>query len=379
MISFLIFILILSVLVLIHELGHFVTAKKLGIQVDEFGLGIPPRIWSKKIGETTYSLNLLPFGGFVKVVGEEIEPGHELELTTNPRSFASKTPGQRILVLGAGVFMNFVLAVVIFYFVLASNSYKTQYIPTLFDTKFRFGTPVELGTVVFGMLEDSSAAKAGIEAGEAVLSIDGEPVKDVFAVREVLKDKLGKEVSVLLKDIKDGDSGTERVVKMMPQTDEKGNVILGVFLAKSVMLDYSNGTDKYLAGFLHSYNVTAYSLTTLGRLIGLSVEEKTLTPVSESVAGPVGIYHVVDGFLNYGGNRVFYHILDFVGLMSVSLAFMNILPIPALDGGRILFVFIEKLRGKPVSPKIENELHKYGFIALLGLLVLITIKDILQW
>ncbi len=375
--AILIFILILSVLVLVHEFGHFAVAKKLGIKVEEFGLGIPPRIFGKQIGETLYSLNLLPFGGFVKVAGEDPAEASKDELA-DPRSFASKSPMARIAVLVAGVFMNIVMAVVIFYIVLMHSGYKTQYIPLIFDHNFKFGESKILGTVVSGLMPESPAEKTGIELGEAIMNIDGSSINDITQLRDALKGKLGQDVSVELMDVRNEVSGPRRVVTMQPTSDDKGNVILGVYITKAVSISYDKPYQRALAGFMHSYNVMDFSIASMKSLIGLSVSEKSVEPVSSSVAGPFGIYKLVAGMLKYGGSNVFYQILDFVGIMSLSLAFINILPLPALDGGRVFFVLIEKFLGRPLSVKFEGALHRWGFAILLSLLVLVTIKDILH-
>jgi regulator of sigma E protease len=372
--TLIIFILILSVLVLVHEFGHFIVAKKLGIRVEEFGLGIPPRIFGKKFGETLYSLNWLPFGGFVKVTGED--PEESSAALTDPRSFASRTPGQRAAVLVAGVVMNMLLAAALFYIVLMSNGYRTQYIPMIFDHQFKLGSSETLGAVVTGMLDGSSAKTAGVQLGEAILEIDSLPITDVYSLRDSLKGKLGQDVTVKLQDVRVEYDGAVRTVTMKPQADDNGNVVLGVYVTKAVSLGYTQPWEKVFAGFLHSYNVLDFSVKSFGSLIGLSYSEKSMAPVSQSVAGPVGIYQLVGGLLTYGGSKVVYRILDFVALMSVSLAFINIMPFPALDGGRLLFVIIEKIKGSPVSPKVESVLHKWGFMFLLLLLVLVTIKDV---
>ncbi|RJR28048.1 hypothetical protein C4561_00915 [candidate division WWE3 bacterium] len=376
--ALLVFIIILSVLVLVHEFGHFWVAKRLGIKVEEFGLGLPPRVFGKKIGETIYSLNLLPFGGFVKVLGEEVEEGQEDSLERDPRSFASRSPLQRSLVLAAGVFNNAVLAVILFYIVLISAGFKTAYIPLFFDYKFRFGEEAIIGTVVTALEEGSPAESSGIELGEAVMKIDDSPVYSSKDIRSVLENKRDQVVTVELMDIKDGDTGATRTVGLTPMLDEKGNPVLGVYLTKSVSIRYESLPQKLFSGFFHAYNVTAYSMTSFGKLISLSVESRDISPVSQSVAGPVGIYQVVGSVLEYGGDKVIINILDFVALMSVSLAFINILPFPALDGGRLLFVIIERIRGKKISPVIEANIHKLGIMFLLALIVLITIKDIVQ-
>jgi regulator of sigma E protease len=377
--TLIVFIIILSILVLIHEFGHFIVAKKLGIRVEEFGLGLPPRLFGKKIGETMYSLNALPFGGFVKVTGEDLGDAPSLEaLASDTRSFMSRNPWQRIAVLLAGVFMNVVLAVSLFYIVLSSVGFKTSYMPVLFDYTFSFGDVNTINTVVTSVEPASPAAKAGIQVGEAILSINRTPVANIIDVRTLLKPYLDRDVSVLLVDLRDGSGGVTRVVVLRPQADSQGNPILGVYLSKAVSLTYAKPRQKMLAGFMHSYNVLGYSINSLGSLFKLSFENKSLAPVSQSVSGPVGIYNIVGGVLSYGGKHVVTNLLDFIALMSLSLAFMNLLPIPALDGGRAAFVVLELIRGKKVSPRLEGALHKVGFMLLFGLLILITIKDIFR-
>lgn len=369
--TLILFILILSLLVLIHEFGHFVAAKKNGIRVEEFGLGLPPKIFGKKVGETTYTLNLLPFGGFVKLTGEDSE-----EVVLDPKSFAVKKPWQRFTVLVAGVFMNFVLAILLFYVFFAFTGFKTFQLPLFFDYKFKFGRVEELNTIVADVQKDSGADKAGIELGEAVMEVGGVEVKNVKDVRALLVGKQDQDVEVRLVDFKDQASPQTRIVKVKPMVDEEGNPILGVYLTKSVSIYYEKPLEKIFAGFLHSYNVLGYSFNSLAKIIGLSVETKDLEPVSQSVSGPVGIYNIIGSILKYGGSRVWLTIMDYIALMSLSLAAINIMPFPALDGGRLIFILAEWVSGRKVNPKWEANVHKIGMFFLLALIVMITIKDI---
>lgn len=376
--ALLIFLLILSTLVLVHEMGHFFMARKLGIKVEEFGLGLPPRILGKKFGETIYSINALPFGGFVRLEGED--PEEVLEdpsKATDKRSFQMKTPFQRSLVLVAGVFMNFVLAVTLFYIVLANSGFKTAYMPQFFDYKFAFGKEETVSSLITGIEPDSAAEKNNIDVGEVIMEINGETVRDVKDVRRILKQTPGKEAYVFLMDIRK-DTNNVRKVTLMPQPDEDGDPVLGVYLSSATRVDYNEGLDKYLSGFMHTYNVMNYSMKAMGYVIGLSVSSRDLAPVSETVAGPVGIYNIVGGLLDYGGDAVVINLLDFMALMSASLAFLNIMPFPALDGGRLLFVVYEGITKRRVNPTVELKLHKFGFFLLLGLLVVVTIKDIFK-
>jgi len=372
--TLLIFILILSILVLVHEFGHFIVAKRSGIRVEEFGLGLPPRIIGKKIGETLYSFNLLPFGGFVKLTGED---DTEITSKNDPKSFVSKRAYVRAAILMAGVTMNLILAIVVFQFVLASNNYKSLYLPLFFDHTFRFGETETANTVVASYTEDSAGKEAGIEVGEAIIEINDVPVYSINDVRSQVKDKAGREIKVLLMDLRRQSNGEIRSVNLVPLKDEEGNGIIGVYMTKAVTISYAN--DKVSAGVLHSYNMMSYSVITFANLIKASFEARSVGPVSEGVAGPVGIYSVVGNILSYSGSKVVLSLLDLVALMSLSLAFLNIMPFPALDGGRLGFVVLEMLRGgKKVSPNFEASVHKWGMIFLLGLIVLVTFKDVFK-
>lgn len=371
--ALLVFIIILSILVFIHELGHFYAAKKMGVRVEEFGLGIPPRIWGKKIGETLYSINALPFGGFVKLAGEDEE---SIIDPNDPANFSNKKPLQKLVIIVAGVFMNLLLALGIFYAFFALNNFTSSSIPLLYDYDFKFGEARKNNTVIFGFEKDSPAYKAGVNVGESILEIDGHKVFNVYDVRYRIKDKANKEVSLKLLDTKKI-KPTTREVKVIPTSDVNGNGFLGVAISSSVSIYYGkNLVQKLTSAFAHSFNIISYSLSTFGKLISSSWEQKSVSPVSSGVAGPVGIFAIVGVILDYKGVNAALGILDFMAVLSLSLAFMNILPIPALDGGRALFATIELVFRKKVSPSLEASLHKWGLVALLGLTILVTAKDI---
>ena len=382
MTTLLIFLLILSILVLIHELGHFVAAKAAGVRVEEFGWGLPPRIIGKKFGETTYSINLLPFGGFVKLTGEDLERGQEDtdDLgkigTLDVKSFASKTPLQRGIILIAGVFMNIVLAVVIFYIFMFVNGFKTFQMPLIFDYDFKFGETTKIGTVISGIQPGSPAEKAGLTLGEAVLAVNDRKVTDITQFKNVLAEYSGQPVKLTLTDLKDTTYTKVRDVQVSPTKDEGGKPIIGVYLGESVSISYKKPLDRILVGFYHSYNVMGYSMNTLGQMVSLSFKTKDLAPVSESVSGPVGIYNLVDMVLKYGGPNAWLTLFDYTALMSLSLAVVNIMPFPALDGGRVAFVLFEGVTRRKPNPKTEAAFHRLGMVFLLGFLILITIRDV---
>lgn len=382
MLALLVFILILSLLVIIHEAGHFFMARRHGVRVEEFGFGIPPRLFSKKVGDTTYSINLLPFGGFVKLTGEDADEQAENGITDemakhDPRNFASKTPWQRLTILIAGVFMNLVLALALFYLFFFINGFKSMNLPVFFDYTFKFGVQKVTNTVIYSFSQNSAALKAGLKPGEAVIEVNDTPVYSVADIRSLLKNKGGVPVKLLVMDLNQS-SNDFRTAEVIPTNDAAGEGILGVFLAKSVVIHYVSPFEKNFAGFLHSYNMLGYSFHAIKGLIGMSVAGRTLEPVSEGVAGPVGIYSIVKILLDQGGKSAVLSLIDLTALMSLSLALVNIMPFPALDGGRVVFVLLEKVRGKKINHALESSIHKWGMMFLLGFLVLITVKDIFR-
>ncbi len=373
MLTLVLFILILSSLILVHELGHYFAAKRCGVRVEEFGLGLPPRLYGKKIGETVYSINAFPFGGFVRLTGEDPASVTKKSLK-DPRSFSAKSAASRVQMLGAGIFMNLLLAVISFYVLFFLNNFKTLDIPILFDFKFPFGRQESINTVISMIQEGSTAYEAGVNVGEAVLEVDGIPVTRAEDVRALVEDKVGQEVTVLLMNVADPQKSF-RTVKLIPQPDEEGFGRLGIYLSTVSTVHYDSVLENLFAGFLHSYNMTLYSGVTLGRLVGMSVAQRDIAPVSDSVSGPVGIYSIVQSILLYSKGQIFLNLLNLFAFMSLTLGIMNLLPFPALDGSRLAFVLIEKVKGKRVNPIYEANLHKWGMLLLLGLLVLVTIKD----
>ncbi len=259
------------------------------------------------------------------------------------------------------------------------TGFKTSYIPLIFDQRFTFGHVTTINTVVTGFRDGAPIAKTDISLGEAILKIDGKDVSSVLDVREAVATKVGQDVTLSLLNLRStSDQNNKRTVKVKPFMTESGEVILGVYLTKSALISYDTPVERLFAGFLHSYNVLSYSVKAFGEVIRTSVKNKDIQPVSQSVSGPVGIYSVVGGILDYSGNKVVLNLIDFTALMSLSLALVNVLPFPALDGGRLIFVVLEKIRsGKKLNPNIEATVHSIGMFILLGMIILISIKDLL--
>lgn len=367
----LVFILTILILVVIHELGHFFAAKKFNIKVLEFGFGIPPRAWGKKIGETIWSLNWLPFGGFVRLLGEDEVDKSVLD---NKRSFAAQPVWKRILVVVAGVVMNLLLAWVLFYIVLGAQGFKTK-LPLLSDYKFAgINQTTEIAIIVGNIAKDSPAEKSGLKDGDRVIALNGVPVTESSKFAEEVKSNAGKEITLTISDLQDKN---RREVKLTPRENPPaGQGALGVSLGgiKTVNLSFDSFSQKLFAAPIYSYNLIGYSGKILGDTIGFSVKERNLGPVSQAVAGPIGITSVVKQILEVKNPLIPY--LDFIAALSLNLAVVNVLPFPGLDGGRLLFLVIEGITRKKTHAVIEKYVHTIGLVVLLSLIILITISDI---
>ena len=370
-----IFLGILTFLVFIHELGHFLTAKNFGIRVEEFGIGLPPRAIGKKIGDTIYSLNWLPLGGFVQIKGENFDETFDPKDQTN---FLNKKPWQRTVVLLAGVFMNFIFAVLVFYFLLGVNNWESSPLVSFGEYKFPFGQTVPMPNVIMGIAPESAAAKAGFELGDQITSLNYQnqslTITGAEELGTFLADKADQEIEAEITNL---GTGLETTKKFTPMYNEElKQPALGVTLDQAIKIAYQSPTEKAFSGLLHPINLTLYNFRILGKLAGVSVAERNVEPIAQSLSGPIGIFDVVKTILNTETKSSFYAVLDIAALISLSLVVMNLLPIPALDGGRVVFVLIEWITGKKVPAAWEARAHQYGFMFLITLIIAITFKDV---
>jgi len=365
-VAIIIFIIILSVLVLIHEFGHFIAAKRAGIGVEEFGFGLPPRAWGKKIGETIYSINWLPFGGFVKLIGEDPTDRHKHD----KNSFYVKSIWQRAQVVVAGVAMNFILAVAIFYLVVFALGFKIN-LPLLIDHKFKFVNQSKQ-VLVADVASDSPAKAAGINPGDSIVAVNGGKVASIGDLQKSVRSSDGK---TLILTIENPINNKTRTVSATPTFNRDLDAYaLGVGLGELVVLNYQTLPQRFFAGFIHSYNTIDYSVKIFGQLIGFAIRERDITPVSEGVSGPIGIATLTSQAVQLGSLSV----LQLVGLLSLNLAVLNILPIPALDGGRFFFIIVEAVTRRRVHATFEKWVHSIGFALLIALILLITYNDVLK-
>lgn len=355
----LIFIIVLSILVFVHELGHFVMAKKAGMRVEEFGFGFPPRIFSIKRGETKYSLNLIPFGGFVKILGED---GEERD---NPRSFSSKGLLSRTGVIIAGVAMNFLLAV---FLLIIVNGVGLR---IGVEDKDALATARDIKIQVVEVVSGSPAEKAGIKTLDQIVSLNYQTqsvaATDVATVQQFVNQHKGQEIAI---DISNGSQTRE--VKITPRDNPPANQgALGIAMARTGLISYP-WPIAFIKGFEYSANI--FVATLLGYFTIIRNILTHGTPGVE-VTGPVGIATLTGQAAHSG----IIYLMQFMALISVNLAVLNVIPFPALDGGRLLFLALEKIKGKPVSRKLEGVVNTVGFALLLTLMIYITTKDIIKF
>jgi len=361
--AIIVFILIFSFLVLGHELGHFLAARKIGVRVEEFGIGFPPRIWGKKIGETLYSVNWIPFGGFVRILGED--RGEE----GNKESLSSRGPGQKAFVLLSGVAFNFLIAIIVFGLLVSVHGFKT-YQAQIFDYEFPFGTQVVYPAINY-IVEGSPAEEAGIEPYDMILAVNGERIDNAIEFTDLTKANEGNEI---LFSILNAQTQEKKELNILLRTDSEEGA-LGVGVSEISELSYNSLASKIFAGPLHTANITHLTFSALGHLIHSSVEQGSIAPLSDNLTGPVGILAMTQLTLAGGPWQVFY----LLAAISLALAIMNILPIPAVDGGRMVFVLYEVIFRRKFPERIEHWINVIGFYTLLLLFFLITIKDIGQF
>ena len=377
MISIITFVLTLAVLVLIHEFGHFIAAKKNGVRVEEFGFGFPPRIFGKKIGETLYSINLIPIGGFVKLYGEEQQEleGKPLSEHDKKHSFVYKKHWQKAVIIVAGVCMNIILGVSIYYGLLATNHFTSEPLPVFQSFQFPFGKQ-KSQIFIIDVTENSPAKQSGLTQEDVILSLNNVPLQSKDDLIQKISSSQDTSITLLTENVR---NGVRKTVMVTPKYNaELKRAIIGIGLSDVTTISYEKPVEKLFSGFLHSYNVVAYTFHTFGYFISSAIATKSITPVSQSVSGPVGIYRVVNDIVTTSGNKFVINLLNLIALLSISLAVMNILPFPALDGGRFVFIVYEWISHRKVSAKVEGITNYAGFIFLFGLIILITLNDILK-
>ncbi len=356
MISILIIFFTLIALAIIHEFGHFIIAKKFGVPVEEFGIGYPPRIFGKKIGQTLYSLNLLPFGAFVKIYGEK--DGLE-----DSNSFQSKSVEKRALITLGGVLSFWIVGIILLSIIFAIGA------PTVVsDTVEAEDARIQ---VVF-VADDSPAKTAGIKIGDTIkefLTIDSQfSITKIKQIQELTEEYKGEEINLTI------ERGKENFeIDIIPRVDiPEGEGAMGVVLVRTITKAYP----LYLApfkGIKACIDLTSQIVHSLIRIFGNLFQGKGLPPGVELV-GPVGVGSLMNQAIQTG--PIYY--IQFVAIIAIHLAVFNLLPIPAVDGGKLLFLGIEKIKGSSINSKTEERVNAFFFVLLIIIMFFVTIRDILR-
>jgi regulator of sigma E protease len=352
----------LAVIILVHEIGHFLLAKIFGVKVEEFGIGLPPRVCGKKIGETIYSVNWIPLGGFVRMLGEDASEEIKIDETEKQGSFSAKPKWNQALVLIAGISFNLIFAWLVI------------------SLGFAIGMPAPVGASVFGqtqnvqtvitdVLPKSPAETAGLIAGDKIISVKvgGQEIANLTS----------ENISQAISQSKTGDvtisyergNGLSKTTVITPS----GNIVTGERLI-GVAMD-SLGTLKLspLLALLEGAHTTyLLIISTAKGLVAFLFQTITGKSNWSEVSGPIGIATVVGQATRLG----FVYLLSLIALISINLALINLVPFPALDGGRLLFVAIEAVTRRQIPPKVANWLNTAGFLLLLALMLFISAHDV---
>jgi regulator of sigma E protease len=364
-------LIVLVILVVVHELGHAIVSRRNGVVVEEFGIGFPPRAWGKKLKNgVLFSLNWLPLGGFVKLQGEH-------DAANKKGDYGAATFWQKTKILFAGVAVNWIVAALILTILAWAG------LPKIIDNQFSvpgdttiISSPVQVGSVV----ADYPAAQAGIEADDIIVSIDGEPIDTTRELTEVTVAKRGQTVPVVYER-----DGTETTVQVALRDADSG--VFGATLGQRELIQATWSAP--IVGVATTVQFTWVTLQGLGQLLGdlfsglalqLSPNQETredagerLDRATNSVAGPVGILGVI---FPAAGEAGFREVFFLAGIISLTLAVMNTLPIPALDGGRWFVTALFRVLKKPLTKKREENIQATGFLILMGLIILETIGDV---
>lgn len=356
LLTLLLFVVILALLVFVHEFGHFITAKRMGVAVEEFGFGFPPRLFGIKRGGTLYSVNLIPLGGFVRIKGEIGDHPHD------ENSFAHKKVWQRITILTAGVIMNFALA-----FVLLSIGFMLGTPQEVSDSDVVSKRVRNVQLVLVEVAEKSPAKAAGMRPGDVVVSIDGNIFTTPDALVDYIREHAESDLQIILRR-----GNKELVYTVRPARFEgREQPLLGIGTVRTGLVKY-NFFESWIRG---AQATIGLSIAVIYALVGLVADLFRGQGVSDQISGFVGVAVLTGQVAALGIS----YLINFTAILSVNLAILNLIPFPALDGGRVLFVALEKLKGRPVSPRIEAAFHHIGFILLITLMIFVTYQDFARY
>ena len=342
--NILLFIVILGFIIFIHEFGHFTWAKICGVYVYEFALGMGPKIFGFKGKETEYSLRAIPIGGYCQLAGEDIDDD-DIKKVPKKRRLQSKTAFQRFLIMFFGAGNNFISAFLILFFIALIWGATT------------------MNPIVTMVEKGSAAEKAGLEANDVITSINGHKVTTSDDISLFLA-VANPEKKTTIKVDRDGNNETIKVKPTKIKVDGEETYKYGIGIQQEK--EYG-----FVAALKYMVNKSKSLFKQMGITFGYLVTGGIRL---NQLSGPVGIYSIVGESSKAGIANILY----LVAYLSINVGFINLLPLPAFDGGHILFIIIEKLRGKPVSPELENKIHTIGMILLLLLMLVVTVNDIIK-
>jgi regulator of sigma E protease len=336
MLTFIASVVIFGLLIFFHELGHFLVAKRLGIDVIEFAIGFGPKAVSRQIGETVYSLRVFPLGGFVRLVGEDPDEVEE------EGSFQKQPVWRRFAVIASGPVMNFILAVLLFSLIY-----------------FAFiGVPVYQSTAIGELLPGGRAEQAGLMAGDRIISVAGEEVDKWHDLVALINAHPDTEIAIEFER-----ENQLQALTVTPQRDPQAGVgLIGIWPQTRMFAVFPSLS----LGVTHTISFL--------RFIAASIMQMLTGSVAPDVVGPVGIIQIVGEVARTG----VVNLLSLAAIISLNLGFLNLLPIPALDGSRLMFLVVEWIRGRPVDPHKESFVHFVGFTVLILLMIVIAYRDLVR-
>jgi len=343
-------VVVIGVLIFVHELGHFLVAKLYGIGVEVFSLGFPPRLFHKQVGETDYRISVIPLGGYVKLTGEN--PNEEVPPELVPKSFSHRPLGQRFAVVAAGPLFNLVFAVV------------------ALSAVFAFTGIPYFTTEVGGVHPDSPAAEAGLKPGDAILSINGQPVSRWEELSRLIRHSSDKTLTLQVQRGED-----TFPLELEPRTMETTTIfgekvtarLIGISAANTYAIDKVNPYEAVMHGFTYTGRIVEMTVMSVVKLISRQMPFDTL-------GGPIMIAKVAGKQAEMGVS----YLIHFMAVLSVNLAMLNLLPVPMLDGGHLLFFVIEAVRGKPVPVKHREIAQSIGLMLILLLMFFVFYNDIMR-
>jgi regulator of sigma E protease len=339
----LLFIIVLGALIFVHEFGHFIFAKKSGVRVERFSLGFGPPLWRKQWGETEYRISAVPLGGYVKMYGENPEE----EVIDPAGSFLHQPVWKRIPIVAAGPLFNVLFAIILIAFIHMA------------------GVPIEKSVQIGRVLEGSAAEQAGLQPNDIVVALDGQPIERIHELKSQIVASQGRTLELQVNR-----AGRILPIPLTPQLDPAAQEWrIGVELRPGeIIIQRSNPLTALGQGVTWTWRITKLSVLGFGKILTGAI------PASESLAGPLGIAREIGRQASYGWRNVVF----FTAGISISLAILNLLPIPVLDGGHLLFFAIEIINGKPLSIRKREIAQQVGLLLLVGLMLFAFYNDIMN-